>query len=155
MATFVLGDLIISYLHSFRKCATSSILVRRFLSISLIVPLCWPMALPVWASSCMQSKGAQVCHRAKHTHECGMMMHETDEAKSSGARISAVEQDEKCPMTCCMQTSSATARPVPVAASSAPLLLHQAFVSFESQVFTATGFSSHSDRGPPACSQSL
>jgi hypothetical protein len=129
--------------------------VRRFLSISLIVALCWSMALPAWASSCMQGKGAQVCHRAKHTHDCGMMMHETDEDKGSGAGISAVQLDEKCPMTCCMQTSSATARPVPVAASSAPLLSHQAFTSFESQVFTAIGFSSHTDRGPPACSQSL
>jgi hypothetical protein len=104
----------------------------------------------------MQGKGgAMMCHRAKHTHECGMMLHETDEDQSSGARMTAFQQDEKCPMTCCMQTSSVTARPVPLTASPTPLFLHQAFVSFESQIFTATGFSSHTDRGPPANSQSL
>ncbi|HXB20598.1 MAG TPA: hypothetical protein VNV88_04405, partial [Candidatus Solibacter sp.] len=128
---------------------------RRLLSISLIAALCWSMALPAWASSCMQGKGAEMCHRTKHAHNCGMMMHHTDEDARSGAGISVVQQHEKCPMNCCMQTSSATARPIPLATSSVPFLLRQAFTDFESQVFTATGFSSHTDRGPPTCSQSL
>ena len=91
-----------------------------------------------------------MCHRATHAHDCGMMEHHHDASGSGSSGVAAFHQDEKCPMSCCMQASSATARPATSSATSTPLLIFQAFTPFESQVFTAAGFSSHTDRGPPS-----
>ena len=77
------------------------------------------------------------------------MMHHGDEGAGQEKAVSALEQDKKCPMTCCMQVSSRTARPAPPLVIYTPSLVSETFVPFESQVFTATGFSSHTDRGPP------
>jgi hypothetical protein len=127
--------------------------VRRVLSMSLALALCWPMVLPAWAGSCAHSSKAQMCHRVKHTSDCAMMHHmHAEESEGSESGISAVEQDPKCPMTCCMQAGPRTARPVPVVVDYTPSLLLESFAQFESQVFTASGFSSHTDRGPPALS---
>jgi hypothetical protein len=78
-----------------------------------------------------------------------MMHHEHAEENEGSAGISAVEHDPKCPMTCCMQVGSRTARPVPVVMSFEPSFVIETFIRFESQIFTASGFSSHTDRGPP------
>jgi hypothetical protein len=115
-------------------CATNSALVRRTLSISLVLALCCSMVAPALASSCQHDTSAKMCHRAKHT----------------GSTISAAPDDSKCPMSCCMNAGSRAASPLRSAESSAPLLTAYAVASFESQVFISSGFSSHTDRGPPA-----
>lgn len=91
-----------------------------------------------------------MCHRMVHGHDCGMMAHHHDEDSDSGSIISVAQQDEKCPMNCCMQAGHASAKPVPLTAGNAPLLRSYAFPLFESQVFAVAGFSSHTDRGPPS-----
>jgi hypothetical protein len=81
-----------------------------------------------------------------------MANHDMEDVGSDTA-MHAVQQEEKCPMSCCMQASSSSAaRPVLAAASSALLLQSVTFILSESQVFTAAGFSSHTDRGPPSIS---
>jgi hypothetical protein len=47
-----------------------------------------------------------------------------------------------------MQASHTAAKPVSLVGDITPLSA-QAFILFESQVFSAAGFSSHTDRGPP------
>jgi hypothetical protein len=124
--------------------------MRRILSITVILALCWTMVSPAWAAVCSHGNGAQMmCHRTAHSHDCGMMEHHHDADSDSGPAISMAQQDEKCPMNCCMQAGHSTAKPVSLAADVLPLLSSQAFPLFESQVFTAAGFSSHTDRGPP------
>jgi hypothetical protein len=98
----------------------------------------------------MHGNGAQMCHRVAHSYDCGMMEHHHHADPDSGSSaVSAVQQDQKCPMSCCMQASSTAASPVTASANAAPLLVSQAFKLFESQVFVAAGFSTHTDRGPP------
>jgi hypothetical protein len=79
-----------------------------------------------------------------------MAHHDESDSDSNTNGVAAVEQDEKCPMSCCMQASSTSATPASLNANAAPLLLSQTITLFEPQVFTATGFSSHADRGPPS-----
>ena len=119
--------------------------LRRLWSISLVIAMCWPLVLPAWATSCTHSSGRQVCHRAQHTHDVGMMNHD----KQAGGSMSAAEQTEKCPMSCCTRIGSSAAQAVPLASSVNPVFLQLSFARFESQVFIAIGFSSHTDRGPP------
>jgi hypothetical protein len=79
-----------------------------------------------------------------------MMAHHAEEKDGPEAvSMTSVQQEQKCPMTCCMQAGSRTARPAPLAVSFTPFLFSESFREFESQIFTATGFSSHTDRGPP------
>jgi hypothetical protein len=79
-----------------------------------------------------------------------MEHHHHADSDSESSAIAAVQQDQKCPMSCCIQASSTAARPANASANSTPLLVSQAFTLFESQVFVAAGFSSHTDRGPPS-----
>lgn len=123
-----------------------SLSMRRALSIALVLALCTTIVSPAWAASCCQQTMAKMCHRAQQKHHCGMMAHEHS-ADSDG--ISAIQQVQKCPMTCCMQATSGTAAQARSSHNSVPLIIAQTFNLFESQVFTVNGFSSHTDRGPP------
>jgi hypothetical protein len=122
--------------------------MRRALSISLIFVLCWTVVSPAWAASCTHQNGAKMCHRPAHGRDCGMMEHHSNDSDSQ-LSLSAVQKDESCPMSCCMQASSRALLPVRGASGSTHVLASHLLVRMESQVFSSNGFSSHTDRGPP------
>jgi hypothetical protein len=122
--------------------------VRRVWSISLVLALCCTMVSPSWATSCMHGS-TKMCHRSHvHTHDCHMDG-ENQEGTNSDPGLYASQSDQTCPMSCCMHSRSTAARPA-VAVDSNLLLPSHSIILFVSQVFVVTGFSSHTDRGPPS-----
>ena len=90
----------------------------------------------------------QVCHGTAAVHHCEMTeMNDADSDTGSDSVVS--NAGPKCPMDCC-----ALAYVAPVATPSQAFLLAPVTVSerglhVAQVVFTASGFSSHTDRGPP------
>jgi len=93
------------------------------------------------------------CHAGEMPH-CDRPMHEHhhhDAAPAeSKASLSAVEDNAKCPMDCCApghgqnqaKVAVVSALPLPVVSGHNP--------GYTSIKFVRTGFSSHTDRGPPS-----
>ncbi|HEY6970372.1 MAG TPA: hypothetical protein VJA94_14280 [Candidatus Angelobacter sp.] len=139
--------------------------MRRVFASALIVVLVASLSLPVWATACAHMAKTPMCHRAPaqhHSHptarkdgarwgphHCDGMGDENEMAvPNSDRRVS--DLPAKCPMQCCMQ---ATVSKVAVAVKNAivfhPITSHER-VERPGILFTSNGFSSHTDRGPPA-----
>ena len=138
--------------------------MRRLLSISAIAALLAPLVPVHIFMSCGASSQRMTCHRTAATahHECGMMqkemMHEEmadEDAEQSPAQgdssrqITASDLSSTCPMNCCLQLNSG------LGALAGNRYGHYQPVTIEynfqpaTVVFSANGFSSHTDRGPP------
>jgi hypothetical protein len=127
--------------------------MRRLISISMALALVFSLVSPLLAEACMHSNGRATCHRASHglSHRHCEGMEAGDEempAPAPGGSVTGVSQ--KCPMNCCLmaQTGKQTAVANPIFA--VPQLAVSGKLRSVVIVFMATGYSSHTDRGPPA-----
>lgn len=122
--------------------------MRRIFAIAMIGALMCSTALPLWASACEAMKVTPMCHRMAAEHHCEMEQQD-DQATPEQAIPVMSSHSGYCPMHCCMQSSAGTAGAVASASTaiSLPVVQHQ--VSFSNPTFTTSGFSSHTDRGPP------
>jgi hypothetical protein len=134
--------------------------MRRLISISTAVALLISLASPLLAEACMKNAGRASCHRvsqaAAHHHHCdGMPGHHHDQeddmlASDQGNSITSLEST--CPMNCCLAAQAGNH----AAAVHNIVIAPQLAVATQQQpaavVFVATGFSSHTDRGPPSVS---
>jgi hypothetical protein len=130
--------------------------MRRFFSITTIAVLMSSMVSPLLAAACPHSRQPMACHRTQAAQErhCDMMMHQhhADEAapaESSAPAVKGVQSPENCPMDCCAPRHVTSASAMAAASSVPPLAVTQQVFQFVPAVFARTGFSSHTDRGPP------
>lgn len=133
--------------------------MRRIFSISAILMLMYSAALPSVMSAMMVNDAAMACHRPtlgtgaatpEHCHDMADMAgNETMAAPADGALIT-VAAEQKCPMDCCTMMGTAQ-QAIPSSRKSTPaLVVIEQAVSVSGVVFTSSGFSSHTDRGPPS-----
>jgi hypothetical protein len=129
--------------------------MRRVFSITTIAALICSAASPLLAAACPHSTPVMACHRTKaQRSHCAMMHHEqaeeADALPNSGmAGVQSVESPASCPMECCT-----SGHPQGIAAAAAMTVSPSLVVLDHSMlrssiVFTRSGFSSHTDRGPP------
>jgi len=134
--------------------------MRRIFSISAILMLMYSAALPSVMSAMMANDAAMACHRPtlgtgaatpRHCHAMADMAgaDAMENGPADGASITS-STDQKCPMDCC--TMMGTAPQAVLSAQHglpAPAIMEPG-VSAARIVFARTGFSSHTDRGPPS-----
>jgi hypothetical protein len=134
--------------------------MRRIFSITAIVTLMYPVVSPLLAACPHVQQHAPACHRvqqaqAAHHHCDAKMMTHQDQTEavapgSDAPAVQAVASPANCPMDCC--GASAVTNAAAVAATTSlplPAVIEQSR-NFVSVAFTSAGFSSHTDRGPPA-----
>jgi hypothetical protein len=137
--------------------------MRRLVALSAVAALMLSLNSPLLAASCEHGKTMPACHRVREQNSqkphCETMHHhdsagETDAAEESTPAsnhpvIQSAPSSQNCPMNCCQLGDRTNA----VALAITPSLPQPAVVeltpSIVSVVFTSTGFSSHTDRGPP------
>ena len=132
--------------------------MRRLVSISAMMAMLVSLFSPLLA----QAQGADAshpmaCHRAGHTaaatkhHHCAEMTAAARSASSPDGRSIKTGRDlPQCPMDCCMQghpQNGTALNSIPQVPAPAVAETHRQFIPV---TFTGTGFSSHTDRGPPA-----
>ncbi len=129
--------------------------MRRLISISTAVALIFSLVSPLLAQTCMKSGEHASCHRVTQAtphHHCDGMPghHHEDEmvAPDQGDYMSGVASN--CPMNCCLAAQAGKQVAVVNHIVAAPQLVFSAKLQLTSVVFAATGFSSHTDRGPPS-----
>jgi hypothetical protein len=126
--------------------------MRRILSIATILALMSSSALPLLAASCPHVKQVMSCHRAAPmpAHHCGKM-HEGDSEESGSGEPSmeGIQGSRDCPMDCCAPSQRTNAVATATVLLVSPQPLTEPCLPFVPVVFTRTGFSSHTDRGPP------
>ncbi|HMC30580.1 MAG TPA: hypothetical protein VKL99_07065 [Candidatus Angelobacter sp.] len=122
------------------------------MSITTVLALLSSVMSPIMAAACTGTGKAVSCHAVAMPH-CDRAMHQHhhhDSEPASTSGLSAGESDAKCPMDCCTPGHPQSgAAPVMVS------ILPQLAVSDQNfhvvpVTFTSAGFSSHTDRGPPA-----
>jgi hypothetical protein len=133
--------------------------MRRFFSITTIAALMFSLVSPLLAAACPHSQQAMACHRppatqAQQEHHCDMMAHQHQAEEgapenSSSPAVKGVQSPESCPMNCCVAGHPTNAIAIAAETSVAPLAVIQQVFQFVPVVFARTGFSSHTDRGPP------
>jgi hypothetical protein len=133
--------------------------MRRFFSIATIAALMSSLVSPLSAAACPHSQQAMACHRiqatqAHQTHHCDEMMGHDQAGEpapedSSTPGFKAGQSRESCPMDCCTPRHVTNATAIGVGRSLPPLAVTQKVFQFVPVVFARTGFSSHTDRGPP------
>ena len=129
--------------------------MRRAISISTALALLISLASSMLAEACMKHTGRASCHRvshaaAHHQHCDGMLEHRDEDmsAPDQGNSISSVES--ACPMNCCLAAQAGKHAAAVHNVVITPQLAGAVQQQSASVVFVATGFSSHSDRGPPS-----
>ena|SRR5258708_638138 len=134
--------------------------MRRILSISAVMMLMYSAALPSVMSAMMANDAAMACHRPTLGTGAAAPLHCHDMAATAGddamyaspadgASI-MISTEQKCPMDCC--TMMGTAQQAIASAQQslpAPAVMEHG-ISIARVVFSRTGFSSHTDRGPPS-----
>jgi hypothetical protein len=127
--------------------------MRRFFSITTIVALMSSSVLPLLAASCPHVKHVMACHRTEvQTHHCHGAAAESEpasERQTNGSAFDGGQASNNCPMDCCAPGQRTSAIAVPVLSLLSPLAVTEQHLPVARVVFTATGFSSHTDRGPP------
>jgi len=126
--------------------------MRRVVAITLLTALTLSLSLPVWAASCEKMGKVSVCHRtaAHQHHHCDSMMEDQDEATIPSSEVAVNDLSTSCPMRCCMQARVAASSAVPAASFLPALISSENHTYFYDVIFLSNGFSSHTDRGPPA-----
>jgi hypothetical protein len=127
--------------------------MRRSLSITVILALFSSMLQPIMAAACTGTGKAVSCHalavnhcdRPTHQHH-----HHEAAAPESNTAFSAAPDDAKCPMDCCTPGHLRSGATVSTHPTLPPPAVSDQEIQFASVVFTVAGFSSHTDRGPPA-----
>ena len=97
-----------------------------------------------------------LCHRVRtdsaHAakHHCNDMMDDEEQA-SQDAPLTMVQgqHSQQCPMNCCVQATLRIAVALHSTAFLPQLVTLENELHVTAVVFSSTGFSSHTDRGPP------
>jgi hypothetical protein len=93
-------------------------------------------------------KATPMCHRMAAEHHCEM--EQQDDNSIPQESVPAMSSHPGyCPMHCCTQSSAGTSGAVASVSTAISLPTIQHRVSFSNPTFAASGFSSHTDRGPP------
>jgi hypothetical protein len=128
--------------------------MRRFFSITTILALMSSLASPLLAAVCDHSGQPMACHRAtKQRSHCEMMAghnHHSAASESAEPAVAGREVSGNCPMDCCISGHPTSASTIAATPSLPPLVVIEHATHVAPVVFTRTGFSSHTDRGPPA-----
>ena len=137
-----------------RKAAAYSagVIVRRICSISIIVALLCTLLPGQAPQGCHRSSAPKMCPRtASMAHHCETMQEQDQEQEPEGdaSNITAFEREQKCPMNCCLQWKSGNLAANLVRQIDSVELSIEYRSDFLQPVFARTGFSSHTDRGPP------
>jgi len=126
--------------------------MRRFLSISVVAALLSSMLSPMMAAACTGTGKAAPCHAMAADH-CDRPTHHHHHhgvaAPESKTALSAVDDQGKCPMDCCMAGHLRNGAAVSANSFLPPLAVSDREIHFAPVTFTIAGFSSHTDRGPP------
>lgn len=136
--------------------------MRRLASISAMMAMLVSLFSPLLA----QAQGAAVshpmaCHRApgesahasasaKHHHCAAMAGTSTPTSSSNERSITAGKDLPDCPMDCCTQGHPQNGTALSSLSKLPPLAVTEGVPQIASQTFVSAGFSSHTDRGPPA-----
>jgi hypothetical protein len=127
--------------------------MKRLFSISTMLMLLFSAFSPTWAAD-MDSMQASSCHRmpmqgasAKHHHCDGM---DKEAAQTSDGVSVGSNHSHSCPMNCCVQVAPKSGVVTATVSVLPPLAVVEAEFDFSSIIFASAGFSSHTDRGPPA-----
>jgi len=124
--------------------------MRRIFSITMILALMSSWLLPNWAMACAKHEQTASCHRSEMRHGDMLHHHHEDVAPARAPSDSMANHSENCPMDCCIQGHPKNGAAITaIALLSPPVVTDQGF-HFVPATFTRTGFSSHTDRGPPA-----
>src|SRR5438034_7415908 len=126
--------------------------MRRAFSISVIVALVCSLFAPAFAATCESMNKKPVCHRQNGVvHHCDTMghHHQAEVASESSASVTAASNTSDCPMACCNQAYFITAIAGPARFVSPVQVVMNHEFHFSTVIFVSTGFSSHTDRGPP------
>jgi hypothetical protein len=130
--------------------------MRQFFSITAIMALMSPLVSPLVALSCPHGKQLTACHRVQKqqlAQHCGSMAHEDPmERKDLGSEAPAIKaavSQENCPMDCCVPGYVTNAAVVVIESPLPEMVVTDHAYGVTSVVFTSSGFSSHTDRGPP------
>jgi hypothetical protein len=127
--------------------------MRRFLSITAIVAVASSMLSPLLAAVCPHAQQAAACHRvqAQKPHCAMMHHHDADVAVAEDETPAfASSSSPSCPMDCCIPGHPTNAVTVAFASDFPPRAVLEYRVQFVPLAFVRTGFSSHTDRGPPS-----
>ncbi|MFL6313267.1 MAG: hypothetical protein ACJ71W_14285 [Terriglobales bacterium] len=132
--------------------------MRRSLSITVILALFSSMLSPIMAAACTGTGKAVSCHAVAVDH-CDRPTHqhhhhqssalESASAPESKTAFSPAPDDAKCPMDCCTPGHLRSGATVSTHPTLAPPAVSDLKIQIAAIVFTVTGFSSHTDRGPP------
>jgi hypothetical protein len=76
--------------------------------------------------------------------------HQEDAEPASNSGLSAGQSDGKCPMDCCMPGHLQSGAAPATGSILPPLAVSDQSFNFVPVIFLSAGFSSHTDRGPPA-----
>lgn len=140
----------------------SKVLMRRLVAISAVALLMLSSVSPLLAASCEHGQPMPACHRVQKEKEqkphCEMMHHHdaADDAAeepapaSGGPQMHGTASQQNCPMDCCQPSGRTNAIALTATPSLPQLAVARQFPSVVSVVFSSTGFSSHTDRGPPS-----
>jgi hypothetical protein len=138
----------------------SSLHMQRVCSILAMFAVLCPVVSPLWASA-MHTAEAASCHRmplgkarptAHPAHHCHYMDAAGQQTSNTGRDTAVLKSGspERCPMNCCLQAAPPTTAALPAASFVPALVVSRTQVHFLPVTFTSTGFSSHTDRGPPS-----
>jgi hypothetical protein len=125
--------------------------MRHFLSIATVLALLSSMSSPVLSAACVGTGKAVSCHSVGMPHCDRPMHHHHDDGNSeANPGLSAGQSDAKCPMDCCMPGHPQSGAAPATASLVPPLAVSNRSFHFVPVLFLSAGFSSHTDRGPPA-----
>jgi hypothetical protein len=128
--------------------------MRRFLSIATVLALLSSAMSPL-AAACTGMRKAASCHMemaAETGSHCDRAAHHHHQkaGNTSSPSFSADNSDSKCPMDCCTPGHPQSGAAQVTATLLPPLTATKRKIQPVSVTFVSAGFSSHTDRGPPA-----
>lgn len=135
--------------------------MRRVLAITVITALICSTGMPVWASACEAMHKTSFCHRVpgnttasksapKHHCDSMVMEDEQDATPALDSETFVKGSSHECPMHCCEQAQARASSAVASATLIDGLVSSEDPIYVPAVPFSTPGFSSHTDRGPPA-----
>ena len=127
----------------------SRLIMRRLWSITVLAAQVAFLMSPAWTQGIngVHCQGATMCNRALHAkHHCAAMNQAPGAAGPAASGLPA----RGCPMNCCVARSLPNATGLVSFSFVPPLAVAETEIHFVPVIFISAGFSSHTDRGPPA-----
>jgi hypothetical protein len=134
----------------------SRLTMRRLWSITALLAQVAFLLPPAWSQQLcpLCSRGAVACHRTAHgkkmAHHCGAMHGHQMPQQASGMGREISGRMAGAPMGCCCERTLPNTTAVASFSLIPPLAVTEAEFQLIPVTFTSNGFSSHTDRGPPA-----